>query len=300
MKQIQRISLILQELRKNKSSIVNLHFLIQSQRCTVSLRQVQRDLKDVSLFLHPTEELKSIKQNKKILYYVSNNSDYKKIQPVSESNFYQTYTTENTNQHLKIIEEALISGKSIFIENVRNDETGDNADFQSTKFRFQPVKLIFHRGNYYVGGWNPKRRKIQLFGINQIDKIYPTMLSFDVKKVNDEFEIEFHKRFGVTKNINEEVYDIKIEFSSVLYEFIKNHFWHKSQKTYKANNQYFLTLTCGINRELLGWLFQWMYNLRVIEPPILKEYYAKALIETKKNSETKAPLIYRNIFQNSF
>lgn len=300
MKQIERISLILLELRKIKSSVESLHFLIQSHHCTVSLRQVQRDLKDVSLFLHPTEELKSIKQNKKILYYVSNNSDYKKIQPVSESNFYQTYTTENTNQHLKIIEEALISGKSIFIENVRNDETGDNADFQSIKFRFQPVKLIFHRGNYYVGGWNPKRKIIQLFGLNQIDKIYPTMLSFDVKKVNEDFEIELQKRFGVTKNINDEVYDIKIEFSNVLAEFIKNHFWHKSQKIYKKNNQYFLTLTCGINRELLGWMFQWMYNLRVIEPPILKEYYAKTLIEIKKTSETKTPILYRNIFQNTF
>jgi hypothetical protein len=50
---------------------------------------------------------------------------------------------------------------------------------------------------------------------------------------------------------------------------MKNHHWHATQKFPKKNGNTLMYLECGINRELLGWLFQWMYNIRVVEPEIL-------------------------------
>ena len=112
----------------------------------------------------------------------------------------------------------------------------------------------------------------------------------------DKFNNELHNRFGVTKNINSETYAIKIEISSVLAGFIKSHHWHSSQKFYKKSGNTLMVLNCGINRELLGWLFQWMYNIRVIEPKILKDYYEKTIKEIQNNSVSKTSLVYRNIF----
>ena len=100
----------------------------------------------------------------------------------------------------------------------------------------------------------------------------------------------------MSKNINSKTYSIKIEISSVLAGFIKSHNWHKSQKFYEKNGNTLMILNCGINREMLGWLFQWMYNIRVIEPMILKEYYEKTIKEIQNNSVSKIPLVYRNIF----
>ena len=57
-------------------------------------------------------------------------------------------------------------------------------------------------------------------------------------------------------------------------------------------------IECGINRELLGWLFQWMYNIRVVEPEILKLYYEKTLNEIQNNNKSKATLVYRNLFND--
>ena len=57
-----------------------------------------------------------------------------------------------------------------------------------------------------------------------------------------------------------------------------------------------MRLECGINRELLGWLFQWMYNIKIIEPPLLKDYYYKTLQEIMNVNQTKNPLVYKNIF----
>ena len=44
---------------------------------------------------------------------------------------------------------------------------------------------------------------------------------------------------------------------------------------------------------------QWMYNVRVIEPDILKTYYEKTIKEIQINNNSKLPLVYRNIFINN-
>jgi predicted DNA-binding transcriptional regulator YafY len=103
-------------------------------------------------------------------------------------------------------------------------------------------------------------------------------------------------RFGVTKNIDANVYDIKIEIANVLISFIKNHHWHPSQQITKEKNHHYLYFTCGINRELIGWLCLWMYNIKVIHPPILRDYYKKTLRKMQSNIEHQIPLVYRNIF----
>jgi predicted DNA-binding transcriptional regulator YafY len=110
---------------------------------------------------------------------------------------------------------------------------------------------------------------------------------------------ELLRRFGVTKNINNEIYDIKIEVSYNLARFIESHHWHSTQKTTKRKSNLIIHFKCGINRELLGWLCQWMYNVRVIEPDILKTYYEKTIKEIQINNNSKLPLVYRNIFINN-
>jgi len=56
-----------------------------------------------------------------------------------------------------------------------------------------------------------------------------------------------------------------------------------------------MTLKCGINRELVGWIFMWLYNVRIVEPPELKAYYNKTIKEIQQ-VDKKDMLLYRNIF----
>lgn len=110
------------------------------------------------------------------------------------------------------------------------------------------------------------------------------------------FNIELESRFGVTKNINEEVYTIIIEFTEITGNFIKQNFWHKTQKFKKKGNILQMEMQCGINRELIEWLFFWMYNCRVVQPQILKEYYDATAKEIVKMSNPNIPLVYKNFF----
>ena len=107
-------------------------------------------------------------------------------------------------------------------------------------------------------------------------------------------------RFGITDNMNNEIYDIEIEFSELTGEFVKHHFWHHSQNFSKlSTGNYVMTLRCGINRELVGWIFQWMSNARVIKPESLQELVKEKHREILDNYESDMPLSSNNSFMNT-
>lgn len=98
---------------------------------------------------------------------------------------------------------------------------------------------------------------------------------------------------------NSNIYTIQIKISNVLSEFIQNHTWHHSQQFEKKKGKILLTLTCGINRELLGWLLQWMYNIKIIEPKIIRTYYERTIKEILAVHDAKKSLVYKNIFETT-
>lgn len=300
MKQTERLHFIIETLREGSQTIHELKQLIEERSAPISVRQIQRDLNEIDKFLPREEKLISYRRNYLKYYKIKKNTDYNSIHKMDdaiiETNFYEQKLSNGDTEKLEIIKNAIEGSKSIIISNLINDETGDNYNFTTTNISFIPLKIIYHRNSLYVGGYNNNKNIVQIFGINQLQNITLSKAYKNKTELSDVLQTELMARFGVSKNIDSHVYDIKIEISSVLAGFIKNHFWHHSQKYTKRNNNLILNLKCGINRELLGWLFQWMYNIRIIEPPILKQYYEKTLHEIQKNAASKYPLVYRNIF----
>lgn len=299
MKQIDRLHFIIEQLSDNALTIHDLKKNIDLLYSSISLRQIQRDLVDIEKFLTNQEEMKTFRRNYLKYYIIQKNNFNESINKddlVIETNFYKQKLIDNHLEKIELIKTAIKESKTILISNLINDETGDNYNFTTTNISFIPLRVINHRDTYYVGGFNSNKKFIQIFGINQLEKVIIEKNCKNQLELIEKLNIELYNRFGVTKNINSETYTIKIEISSVLAGFIKSHNWHKSQKFYKKNGNTIMILNCGINREMLGWLFQWMYNIRVIEPMILKEYYEKTIKEIQNNSVSKIPLVYRNIF----
>jgi hypothetical protein len=58
-----------------------------------------------------------------------------------------------------------------------------------------------------------------------------------------------------------------------------------------------MKMHCGINRELFGWIFRWMGNVKIIGPAILKDLYLEQLDIMNKNYATNKTLDYSNIFK---
>ena len=101
-----------------------------------------------------------------------------------------------------LIQEAISKNNMLLIRNLKNDETGDNFSFTSKKIQIIPVLIIFHRNNYYVGGYNLTQDNVVIYGVRQMEDV--TILPKKCKP-NDYFNLvskEMASRFGVTKNIN--------------------------------------------------------------------------------------------------
>jgi predicted DNA-binding transcriptional regulator YafY len=301
---LQRFQLLRQALLTNPMSLQEMIELYALHGVIRSLRQIQRDLKELEQFVNETEIIIPFFA-RKIKYYVLEKleTEDQKLPTIkgfiNTTNFYKPVITLHDEQKIALVQKAIANGKKIGISKIINDETGDNAQFETKQIELVPLELLLHRNNYYVGSYHLKRECIVFFNIKQMVSVFLLEKRGTPERYWEAYTQELNKRFGVTKNIDEKVYDIKIEIANVLISFIKNHHWHPSQKITKEKNHYYLHLTCGINRELIGWLCLWMYNIKIIQPPILQDYYKKTLRKMQSNIENQILLVYRNIFVNA-
>lgn len=305
MKQLDRIEKIYSQLRQKDLCYQDIALFLKSVKVEISIRQIQRDVKNVRFLLNDDEKLINYRDSFNVIYFKIVLTRKPKIDDSisnlifqKETNFFELINTKNIHNLLDILNQAISESKKISIARLKNDITGDNYNFEQKNFELLPIKTIKHRGSIYVGGYNEKQEIYQIFDITQLKNITisDNIHLLNSTKIEDEFDIELEKRFGVTKNINDEIYFITIEFTEITGNFIKQHFWHKSQKFIKKGNIIQMQLQCGINRELLGWMFYWMYNCRVVEPQILREYYDATAKEIVKLSNQNNPLVYKNLF----
>jgi hypothetical protein len=293
---------IYHELLQKPFSLLELKNLYALQGTPKSIRQIQRDLKEIVVLLKEGEQLESYFLENEKFYFISQamppvmHFDYSEYGMTTSFGLPILSTIEKST--FNIIKEALSVNKQLHIANLKYDETGDNFSFTTKAIQLVPVLLVTHRNNYFIGGYNLGHKTIVFYSIRQLSGVKMTSLKCNPNDYKAAVVKELRTRFGITKNRNSTVYTIKIEIASVLSNFIKNHTWHPSQQFEKRKGNLILTLECGINRELLGWLFQWMYNIKIIAPLDLKEYYEKVLAENATVSSSKKPLVYRNIFEN--
>lgn len=307
-----------QQIKNKVNRLYNLHQLLQQKVVSLdeiqehyskkevikSKRQIQRDLEDVLLFLQPNEyiathfigKIKYFQINRKPILDNEMNNHY--LDPLA-TKFNTPKQNISVELHLELIQNAIQTGHVIQIGKLKNDETGDNYNFSTKQISIIPIKIIEHRNSLFIGGYNNKENSIVFYSIRQLDKIKILAEKCSPDLYQAQLKQELHSRFGITKNINSETYTIKIEVANVLSDFIQNHYWHPTQHFSKKRGKTILTLECGINRELIGWLFQWMYNIKIIEPPLLKDYFEKALFEITAVNQARKPLVYRNIFGNT-
>jgi predicted DNA-binding transcriptional regulator YafY len=178
--------------------------------------------------------------------------------------------------------------------------TGDSVSIYrsvSFPFIFQPMKLVYHRGSFFVAGLIESDKRCLVLDVYQINSYKLSNTTFPFKKELSLIEKNLQGRFGISQNISEKVYDIILEFASTTGTYVAPHTWHHSQR-YEVlpDGNFRVYFKCGINRELLGWIAMWMGNVKIIEPQILKDYYCEQIKLIHKAYNSKH-LDYSNISQ---
>lgn len=298
MKQTNRIKHLYTCLTTTKYTYNDLLIYFKKMNIIISLRQLQRDLKDLEFFIGKDERLvKSRTFGNAVEFQI-----IKQTRPESgisiENSVFKTFTNKkNIDSKLTFFNDAIIERKLLKVFELKIDATSFNSEFKDTSFTLLPLKIIYHHNDYYLACYLIKSKTYAIFEINQLKKytLGRKSTAYNYDKLLFGFSNYAKSLFGVTKNVDDKIYRIKLEFSSLTGTYVESFVWHHSQKFKHQNNKVIMTLKCGINRELLRWIFGWMYNVRIIEPPELKEYYNRALKEIQQINKNK-PLVYRNIF----
>lgn len=215
------------------------------------------------------------------------------------SHFFERKYTADFNQMSEDIIWSIANNKIIEVENIYGDATNVSSDI-TYPFKFKPLLLVYHNGAYYTAGFIAKNNLFITIDLSKIVAYNITNQTFAHKKLLPLAKAEIQKRFGLTANIDNEVYDIELEFSSITGEFISHYNWHVTQSfTQLKNGNYLMKMHCGINRELFGWIFRWMGNVKIIGPKKLKDLYLQQLDIINKNYSSNTSLNYSNIFKPS-
>lgn len=218
---------------------------------------------------------------------------------MDSTHFYETEAHRKLDENLETILFAIDRCNKIRINEISGDSTslGTSIIFPVIVL---PISIRYHRGCFYLvsvenTGTNTS---VWTFQIDQLS-IAPTDESFQKAEYIALIDSALKYRFGISQNINGEVYDIRLRFSSITGTFIKDQFWHDEMNLpIQDGDGWIVEFRCGINRELVGWLFQWMSNVKVLGPPELITLYNQQLDAMQKirYQDAAAQLEYTNIF----
>ena len=212
--------------------------------------------------------------------------------------FYEIKKETLFDKNIDSIIEAIALHKIIKIIELINDYSVDNSKQTIAKIMFLPIKIIYHRGAFWVAGYAKTNiNEIAIFEISQLKKVEIQDENFINDNFTEKLDNELSNRFGITKNIDNKVYDIKLEFTNITGSLVQKYSWHHSQKFNLIGGNHTMTLYCGINRELMGWIFQWMYNVRIVEPQILIDKFDETLKLIQKRQKKNERFTYFNIFE---
>lgn len=215
----------------------------------------------------------------------------------TRSNFYEAFYNSEYDEKIDTVVWAISNYKKIWINDLEGDATSISKK-NKTKFLFKSIKLIYHRGNHFVAGYTVSDDTFMILDISKIKSLEMTDRSFLHKELIEKAEKEINNRFGVTQNIDDKTYDIILEISSITGDFLRHYHWHPSQEFTKLpSGNWQLKLHCGINRELIGWIFMWMTNIKISKPIILKNLFNKQLDEMKYLNANDKILKYNNLFK---
>lgn len=199
----------------------------------------------------------------------------------TRSNFYEAMHDESYDDKIDTIIWCIANYKKIWIHELEKD-INNHSKKTNKKFLFNAIKLIFHNGNHFVAGFSVSDSTFIIIDISKIISYEITDRTFNYKDLTIRADEEIKKRFGLAQNIDSKIYDIILEISSSTGLHLKQYHWHSSQVFTKLpNGNWQLKLHCGINRELISWIFMWSTNIKIIKPLSLKNSLLNHIEEMK-------------------
>lgn len=132
-----------------------------------------------------------------------------------------------------------------------------------------PIYLLYYKNNWYLLG--KYKENIRTYSLSRIAKVKLTNIKVDIEKHSKELKKHIKGPFGVFLNSDEDMEEIKIQFSENMSRFAQNYLFHPEQKAETNEDG-----TCNISfhsflsPELISEILKFGSDVKVIKPEKLK------------------------------
>ena len=153
--------------------------------------------------------------------------------------------------------------------------------FKATERVVEPYHMVSYEGEWYLVAYCRLRGQVLIFAVSRfeschrLDDTFARPVSFDLRKYLGE-------NFGIT--VEEETYNIEIEFMPDAAPYVRERVWHEGQKISELPNAG-VVLSFSVNslREIKGWVLSWGSRARVLSPKVLVDEIKRDLQDMAKN-----------------
>ena len=212
------------------------------------------------------------------------------------TNFYDVTYTKGQQLLIEELIWAIQNKRKIIISEMLFDASQGKTSLEIGE-TVLPLSLKLHRGVLQLCCYIERLQTIFILSFDTLIRFNISCEYFNPKKYKKLLENYFDVHFGITQNMDDKVYHVELEFTQITGLFVKQFFWHGSQKwTILKNGHHLLKINCGINRELAGWIFQWMSNVQVRKPKLLKDMIIAKHQECLGMYDGKESFKYNNSF----
>lgn len=142
-----------------------------------------------------------------------------------------------------------------------------------------PMQILYHNGSIFILVLIEHTQELNVYDLSQFVKFDILENIFNAQKYQELFYTETNKRFGVAPNIDNEIYEIQLEFNQHAGTYVSNRFWHCTQRFgQRSGGKWEMRMTTGINAELIDWIFGWGNQVKVLAPECLQEKLKEKLV----------------------
>lgn len=134
-----------------------------------------------------------------------------------------------------------------------------------------PVKIIYHRGMFFLGLIADETKQIYVVGLDQIKAHSHVDQYFDANQQRESFMSQLSDRFGLSEPVVKGKFSVELLMENERAESLANQHWHHSQVLDKGEEMTILRFNCNITEELVNWVKERQAYLKILGPKELSD-----------------------------
>jgi predicted DNA-binding transcriptional regulator YafY len=152
---------------------------------------------------------------------------------------------------------------------------------ETTRRLVDPYGLVFHEGIWILVGYCHLRKRVRNFALDRIKDLRERYLYFEAPK---DFDLEEYlsRSWGI---FDDQDVDVVVRFKAIIADYIlRKDRWHQSERRHiLPSGEVELSFTVAGIQEIKRWIYSWLPNVEVVEPPWFREQINKELQASAKS-----------------